>query len=343
MNHRRTSRAAGHLRRSLTATLALAALLLTQASSTFAATDIYVNKDSPQAADNCSTHGSAPKPLASVAHAVDTCAWMKTDDVTILVLCDPAAANCNYDLPAGNRFRALPGGRHATIRGEPSQMVRFRQPFDGKTENAIHVESNWTLTGLVFDGLKGADPKVAPETGGGAFIRLAGDGIAFTNNDVHNTPYICIAPMSGGETLADQHSNIEISHNHIYDCHTAKGPTSVEASIDRHCIYNRISRAVVIKFNDIHDCGGDGYAIENYLVGNPNGLTPMLSEVALDNVVLGNRFFTSCQGSVSWGENAIDVKRAGSGLIIRDNAMWGFRQARDKSVVCHGTGTGDPG
>lgn len=324
---------------------ALAALVLAAfaSPSARAATEIYVNKDAAAASDNCNTHGSSTTPLATVGYAVGTCAPAKADDVNIIVLCDALAADCDYDLPAAQTFAALPGGRHAAIRGEPYQMVRFRQPYLGSGSTAIHIESNWTLSGFVFDGMRDDAAVAAEPTGGDGFVRLQGDHILFTHNEVTNTPYICVGLVSGSDIDADQHTDIEISHNYIHSCHSAKGGSDPAASIDRHCIYNRITRSVLIAFNDVTECGGDGYAIENYLFGNPDGVQPVLSEVALDNTILGNRFWTTCVGGVSWGENALDVKRSGAGLVVRDNAMWGYRQADDKSVACHGTGTGDPG
>ena len=336
----RPSSSGGPLRPALTVVCLFISLLF--AGEAGAATELYVNKDSPNRSDNCATHGSTSKPLATVAHAVDVCAPAAADDVTVTVLCTVPSGVCDYDLPSGQTFKALPGNRRATIRGEPYQMVRFRQAFNGDSSKAVHVESQWTLSGLVFDGMRETVTPEPPNTGGG-FVRLIGDNISFEHNEVHNTPYICLTMASGGPVMADQRMNIEISHNRIHDCHTAQGPSSAEASKDRHCIYNRIARSVVISFNDIYECGGDGYAIENYLVQNSVGEVPQLAEVALDNRIVGNRFYTSCTGGVSWGENAIDVKRAGAGLVIRDNAMWGYRQANDKTIPCHGTGSGDPG
>jgi hypothetical protein len=51
-----------------------------------AAAELCVNKDSIQAADNCATHGTAAKPLRTVANAADTCAPAKADDVVPLRL-----------------------------------------------------------------------------------------------------------------------------------------------------------------------------------------------------------------------------------------------------------------
>src|SRR6266511_4243691 len=277
-----------------------------------ARSEIFVNALSPQAKDDCATNGTQAMPLASVPKAIDCAlAPSNTGDIAIAVLCDPAvkSGKCDYDL-AGHIFGKYTKGR-ITLRGEPYQMVRLQQQFDGTSSSAVVIQDNWTLQSVVFDGM---GDTLTGDPGSSGFIRIQGNDVTLDQNEITNTASTCVAITNGTDTSAVPHHRIVLSHNYIHGCHS---PNQYQ---DRHCVYNRIASEVTISYNEITDCGGDGYQIENYLVEDENkpGQLPThfenlrLGQVAMNNHIIGNRIYTRSIAGVRWGENAIDVKRAGA-------------------------------
>ncbi len=155
------------------------------------------------------------------------------------------------------------------------------------------------------------------------------------------------------------------------------------------CIHNFLGTNVTIADNDISDCAGDGYQTEMYEPSS--GQTPDTTyHFAQNTTITGNRIWANQYevlddggttpdgrnvlalaelgpGGVrdadpdagtprTMGENAIDIKKSGSGLYISDNLMWGYRATMDLQKNTggdagsypylygdwSGTGTGDP-
>jgi hypothetical protein len=324
---------------------------------------IYVDKD--KSGTNCGvggTDGTFANPVkelsVAVACSLDTA--LHAGSVEIILLCtapvtqtsgmDAGRRFCDYSSAGLNQmFKPVTApNKTVTLRGEPEGMVRILQTYVGTETTAIVFRHNWAVSGVVFS----AGTSSSASGYGGGFIRLLGNNVIFSRNEVYDTASTCITMAEGGDQATPanpvpHYSGITIAHNYVHDCHG----NGSNLTADTHCIYNRTAEGVTVAYNDVTRCGGDGYQIENHLVEDEEkaGFKPdpepwiRLPEVALNNSIIGNKFYTSASGNFRWGENGVDIKRAGAGLIIRDNVIWGFRQSKDHSVNGHGTGSGDLG
>jgi hypothetical protein len=263
--------------------------------------------------------GGFANPVDTVEHAID-CAKNNTSFVRIVVLC-ASLPLCDFALPQTFRFEAR--GRSMTLQGEPDHTVRFQV-------QTIAIESQWRIQGVIFDGNKsGTEPSSSSD-----FLSIEGDDVDLVHNEIKNTPRECI----GIPRSSPQHHGITISRNYIHNCH---GTTT--GGLDVHCIVNATATDVTIEYNDITECGGDGYQILN-------DESEASVDVATDNTIRGNRIWASPSDTASgvkvrWGENGIDIKRAGVNLKIQDNLIWGYRASpgtNPPTVSEQGTGSSDP-
>ncbi len=265
--------------------------------------------------------------------AAEACAKLLQQDSTIFIMCT-APGKCTHSPPAGRVFEQHPDGYRIAIRGEPEGEVTIFarvDPEEPANTNPIRIENRRSFFGLRLDGGGGNSTQQS-----GSFIRIEGNDVELVGNEITNTGFRCLTLAIPGSSTA-QFTNITIAHNRIHGCYQTETD-----KFETHCIYNQSASEVQILFNDIFDCGADGYQIENYRAP----YTPNVP-VALTNSIIGTRIYSRCHAAegiysipFSPGENAIDIKRAGRGVAIRDNFIWGYRQSYDKTVPCHGIGDG---
>lgn len=271
-----------------------------------------------------------------------TCAESAATPVKIVVQCSqPGVDYCDYQLPADRRFPKNRRGNPIMLIGEPELMPRILYEFvpDSPTK-PIRVEDDWTIRGFTFDGGVTAQGGTTDDTNKtGALVNLNGNNIVFMRNEVRNTPYNCVyigAPSTSGPSTHD----ITVSHNLIHDCKSA----DVDAKKDRFGTYTYDSDNILIAYNEFWNLSGDAFQNLNEFPPPKGNGRP---GVASNTRIIGNKMWSACNYGhtlgAAYGENAIDIKRSGSGLVIRDNLIWGYRQSQDTTVPCHGTGSGDPG
>jgi hypothetical protein len=289
------------------------------------------------------TDGAVYKTLGAALQ----CAVNSTADLTAVILqcSQPNVSYCDYQLPADMRLARNANGKRISLSGEPTRMPRIKyQYMPGKPP--ISIEDKWMVSGITIDG-----DRTGPSTSR-ALVNLIGSDISFIHNEVHNTQSNCIYigdPTDRRTPGRVQTHDVLVAYNKIHDCYDPNDRN------ERYGTYAHDTNNLTIAYNDIWRVSGDAFQNLNTRLTKFSDPTQMLPPddrgavgVASNTHIIGNRMWSACYirpsgPAAAYGENAIDIKRTGAGLIIRDNLIWGYRQSFDQTVQCHGTGSGDPG
>jgi len=214
------------------------------------------------------------------------------------------------------------------LRAEPEDSVKLA------LHTTIRVYDNWTIQGVRFDGSRVPDGGAQSTT----WINLLGSNIRFERNSVIEMRGSCI--RVGDNVYNSIPKNVTLAYNHVEGCYAR--PLNHE---DRHCIFTYQADNLNVLFNEMTRCQGDGFQTLNHEQPTPAELAGAtdagvrkanFNTVATGTRVVGNRIWTSCQNykgpdgverGYTLGENAIDIKRTGLGLLIQDNLMHGFRSS----------------
>lgn len=156
-----------------------------------------------------------------------------------------------------------------------------------------------------------------------------------------------------------------MEHNLIENCFP---PDDVE--YDAHCIMNWNTNNIRVSYNVMRACSGDGFhtgmtrePFSSTRTQRHNGDPACTSNVSFDTTIIGNRIIavprevpvtlgsTTTQVVRVIGEDGIDIKRTGQGLVIRDNLIFGYRSLGKTGALGYDprartipyAGTGDAG
>jgi hypothetical protein len=290
--------------------------------------------------DGTQTTTNLPTLREAVTHAQNVLASDRgVREVTIALLSNyvhPRGQTQGTFLPTGHDFGDVPDGQRIVLRGEPWREVMIKGQFNLNSNlPSLKFGDNWTVQGLVFDG--DSNRPENDDNRKGSVIQLRGSHIIFEHNEVRNTTYggIFLGEFLSGSKQA---SDITVRHNFIHDCYD-KG-----LGVDRHGISTAHAKDLIIAYNDIYNCSGDAFQVTNYINADPGEVAHPTSSANVK--IIGNRMWAEIVNNETVikrkiGENAIDIKRAGHGLLIQDNVIWGYRATPRFGDI--GTGDGSKG
>lgn len=289
------------------------------------------------------------------------------EDVEIIVRCTaPVGGFCTYLLDDNKKDLPYAGSKTRLLRADPPGMVKLL----AVNNTPITMRGkNWTVQGFYFDGNQQHARASFIRLGGtnntlkkNIIENSQGNCIAIGNSD--GAPTDSVTPPN---TITIQNNIIRRCFNTqdfasptYYPGDGATCTTNSDCAApskcvelisgaakkcviprrESHCIHNYNASGVTITGNDITDCGGDGYQTENYLSSSLQD--PHTTAVATGVSITRNRFWANAYGAIDGpagvidrtvGENAIDIKRSGAGLVISDNIFRGYRASKAKCNI----------